>query len=82
MLLILYDETIADFYPASPFNLNIGNICALTIRIALTGTGLPLQFSRSSMTRDDGEQPIRLFAFLRFLLAEARSFSLGNQGHS
>jgi len=78
VLLVLYDEPIADFYPVSPFNLNADNTCALTLRIALTGDGLPLQFSRSSMTRDDGEQPIQLSAFLRFLLSEDRTLSLGN----
>jgi hypothetical protein len=82
VLLVLYDEPIADFYPVSPFNLNADNRCALTLRIALTGDGLPMQFSRSSMTRDDGEQPIQLFAFLRFLLAEDNSLILGNRGHS
>lgn len=82
VLLVLYDEPIADFYPVSPFNLNAESRCALTLRIALTGEGLPLQFSRSSMARDDGEQPIQLFAFLRFLLAEDKVLNLGNGGHS
>jgi hypothetical protein len=81
VLLVLYDEPIADFYPVSPFHLNADNTHALTLRLALTGDGLPLQFIRSSMTRDDGEQPIQLLAFLRFLLAEDRSLSLGNRGH-
>ncbi len=82
VLLVLYDEPIADFYPVSPYNLNANHTCALTLRIALTGEGLPLQFSRSSMTRKDGEQPIQLLAFLRFLLTEDRSLNLGNRGHS
>jgi hypothetical protein len=82
VLLVLYDEPIADFYPVSPFNLNADNTCALTLRIALTGDGLPLQLSRTSMIRNDGEQPIQLLAFLRFLLAKDRELSLGNQGHS
>ena len=82
VLLILYDEPIADFYPVSPFNLNTENTCALTLRIALTGDGLPLQLSRTSKARDDGEQPIQLFAFLRFLLTEDRALNLGNGAHS
>jgi hypothetical protein len=82
VLLVLYDEPIADFYPVAPFNLNADNTCALTLRIALTGEGLPLQFSRSSMTRDDGEQPIQLLAFLKFLLSENRSLRLGNRRQS
>jgi Beta-ketoacyl synthase, N-terminal domain len=55
---VLYDEPITDFYPAFPFNLNTDEMCALMLKIALTGVGLPLQFSQSSMTRDDGEQPV------------------------
>ena len=83
VLLVLYDEPIADFYPVSPFNNpNADNTYALTLRIALTGVGLPLQFSRTSMTRDDGEQPIQLLAFLRFLLTEDRALNLGNGEHS
>lgn len=81
-LLVLYDEPIADFYPISPFNLNAEFPCALALRIALSGDGLPLRFSRSSESRDDGEHPVQLLTFLRFLLAEEQSLSLGNQGHS
>jgi len=58
VLLVLFDEPITDFYPAFPFNLNTDEMCALMLKIALTGVGLPLQFSRSSITRDDGEQPV------------------------
>jgi hypothetical protein len=82
VLLILYDEPVADFYPVSPFNFNADNSYALTLRIALTGEGLPMQLSRSSMTRDDGEHPIQLLTFLRFLLAEDKSLRLGNREHS
>lgn len=81
VLLVLYDEPMADFYPVFPFNLNVDSTCALTLKIALTGEGLPLQFSRSSTARDDGEQPLQLLAFLRFLLAGDKSLILGNQGH-
>ena len=82
VLLILYDEPIPDFYPASPFNFNADKSYALTLRIALTGAGLPMQLSRSSMTRDDGEHPIQLLAFLMFLVAEDKSLRLGNREHS
>jgi len=81
VLLVLYDEPIADFYPVSPFNLDAKHMFALTLRIALTGEGLPMQFSRSTMSRDDGEQPLQLLAFLRFLLAEDKLLHLGNRGH-
>jgi hypothetical protein len=82
VLLVLYDEPVPDFYPVSPFNINSANTCALTLRITLTGDGLPLQFSRLSLARDDGEQPIQLLAFVRFLLTEDRALILGNCGHS
>lgn len=62
--------------------LRTNGIGVLTLKIALTGDSFPLQFSRSSMTRDDGKYPIQLFAFLKFLLAENRMLRLGNRGHS
>lgn len=79
--LVLYDEPIADFYPLSPFNLNAEFPCALSLKIALNGEGLPLRLYRSSESRDDGEHPVQLLAFLKFLLAEDKSLTLGNQGH-
>lgn len=82
VLMLLYDEPIADFYPIAPFNLNTSSPCVLALRIALTGDGLPLQFLRSPQPRDDGEHPVQLLNFLKFLLAGERSLSLGNQGHS
>lgn len=80
--LVLYDEPIADFYPVSPFNLDAEFPCALSLKIVLNGDGLPLRFYRSSGSRDDGEHPVQLLAFLRFLLADDKSLKLGNQGHS
>ncbi|MGZ8237632.1 MAG: beta-ketoacyl synthase chain length factor [Methylobacter sp.] len=82
VLIILYDEPIADFYPIAPFNLNSARPCVLALRIALSGDGLPLQFCRCTQSRDDGEHPVQLPVFLRFLIAEEQSLSLGNQGHS
>jgi hypothetical protein len=82
VLIILYDEPIADFYPIAPFNLNSPYPCVLALRIALAGDGLPLQLYRCTQSRDDGEHPVQLLMFLRFLLAEERSLSIGNQGHS
>lgn len=82
VLMILYDEPIDDFYPTAPFKLNMVFPCVLALRIALTGDGLPLQLRRSPESRDDGEHPVQLQAFLRFLLTEEKSLTLGNQGHS
>jgi hypothetical protein len=80
VLIILYDESIADFYPIAPFNLNAAFPCVLALRIALSG--LPLQIFHRAESRDDGEYPVQLLMFLRFLLAEEQSLSLGSQGHS
>jgi hypothetical protein len=80
VLIILYDEPIADFYPIASFNLNAAFPCVLALRIALSG--LPLQICRRAEFRDDGEHPVQLLMFLRFLLAEEQSLSLGSQGHS
>jgi hypothetical protein len=80
--LILYDEPIADFYPVSPFKLNAEFPCALSLRIGLQGKGLPMRFYRLSESRDDGEHPVQLLAFLRFFLSEDKSLHVGNQGHS
>jgi len=80
VLIILYDEPIADFYPIAPFNLNAAFPCVLALRIVLSG--LPLQIFHRAESRDDGEYPVQLLMFLRFLLAEEQSLSLGSQGHS
>jgi Beta-ketoacyl synthase, N-terminal domain len=82
VLIILYDEPMADFYPIAPFNLNATYPCALALRVSLTGDGLPLQFFYSAESRDDGEHTVQILALLRFLLTEEQSLSLGNQGHS
>ncbi len=81
VLLVLYDEPIADFYPVYPFNLNAESTCALTLRIALSGKGLPMQFSRLSIPHNDGEQPVQVLAFLGFLLGNDKVLNLGNRSH-
>lgn len=80
VLLVFYDEPIADFYPFAPFNLNAPIPVALALRVGLSGDGLPVRFYRSSESRDDGEHPVQLLAFLRFLLGDEQSLTLGNQG--
>jgi hypothetical protein len=82
VLLVLYDEPIVDFYPLSPFKLNAPTACVLALKIALAGEGQPLRFWRMPQTQDDGEQPLQLQAFLRFLLSEDTSLTLGNHRHS
>lgn len=81
VLLILYDEPIADFYPVAPYKLNSTYPCVLGLRIGLNVQGLPLTLSRSIQKREDGEQPVQLLAFIRFLLTGQAELKLGNEGH-
>jgi len=82
VLMILYDEPLADFYPTAPFNINVAFPCALALRITLSGDGQALRFCYSAHSRDDGEHPVQLLALIKFLLSEESSLSLGNSGHS
>jgi hypothetical protein len=82
VLVILYDEPIADFYPIAPFNLNLSFPCVLGLKVALTGAGLNLKLCRSIQPREDGEHPVQLLALIKFLLADEQIMRLGNQGHS
>jgi Beta-ketoacyl synthase, N-terminal domain len=82
VMIILYDEPIADFYPTAPFKLTMAFPCVLALRIALGGDGLAVQFCHSVASRDDGEHPAQILGLLRFLLARELSLSLGNHGHS
>ncbi len=59
VLLFLYDEPVADFYPLKPFNYELNFPCVLVSRMALAGQGLPLQFYRSSEVRGDGEHLVQ-----------------------
>jgi len=78
VLIVLYDEPIADFYPTAPFNLNSAEPCVLALRLALSGAGLSLSLNRSTDTRDVGEHSVQLLAFLNFLLADEQVLNLGN----
>ncbi|MFU8789757.1 MAG: beta-ketoacyl synthase chain length factor, partial [Methylobacter sp.] len=82
VLMVLYDEPLADFYPSLPCALNAPAICALALRVSLSGNGLPLRFSRSATPRDDGEQALQIIAFLKFLVADDKALALGNHRHS
>jgi hypothetical protein len=76
VLVILYDEPVANFYPIAPFNLNAVP-CVLALRITLIGEGLPLSLSRATDSRDAGEHSVQLQAFLKFLLADEQTVDLG-----
>ncbi len=81
VLLVLYDEALPDFFPFAPYRLNTDVSCALALRIASAGPGLAMRFCRSSAARDDGEQPIQLLAFVKFLVSDDESLILGNRRH-
>lgn len=82
VLMVLYDEPLSDFYPSLPFALNAPTLCALALKISLTGNGLPLRFCRSAAHRDDGEHALQMLSFLKFLVADDKSLALGNHRHS
>jgi hypothetical protein len=82
VLLVLYDEPLSDFYPSLPFALNAPAVCALALKISLSGSGLALQFNRSSARRGDGEQALQIFSFIKFLVADEQTLALGNHRHS
>ncbi|MDO9047164.1 MAG: beta-ketoacyl synthase chain length factor [Methylobacter sp.] len=82
VLIVLYDEPLADFYPSLPFALNAPAICALALKVSLTGSGLPLRFCRTPAHRDDGEQALQILSFIKFLVADDKALVLGNHRHS
>ncbi|MDO9140437.1 MAG: hypothetical protein Q7U38_08950, partial [Methylobacter sp.] len=65
-------------YPSLPFALNAPAMCALALRISLTGHGLPLRLCQSAMQRDDGEQALQMLSFIKFLIADDKALALGN----
>ncbi|MGZ5000160.1 MAG: beta-ketoacyl synthase chain length factor [Methylomonas sp.] len=81
VLLVYYDEPLPAFFPTAPFALNLSFPCALALRLALAGEGVQMQFGRSSFARHDGEQPLQLPAFIKFLVSESRRLESGNHDH-
>ncbi|MEI6707305.1 MAG: beta-ketoacyl synthase chain length factor [Methylococcales bacterium] len=77
VLIVFYDEPVADFFPIAPFNLSAAP-CVLALRIALSGEGLPLSFCRATEYRDIGEHSVQLRTLLEFLLADEQVLHLGN----
>lgn len=67
VLLVFYDESLPAFYPSSPYRLSSDTSCALALLMARSGAGQALTLSSSSSTGNDGEQPVQLPAFIRFL---------------
>jgi len=81
VLLVFYDEALVDFYPSAPFKLTADQSCALALRIAKSGEGAALTLSSSPMSGDDGEQPLQLPAFIRFLAGPQAKLMLKTPRH-
>lgn len=82
VLVLLYDEPIAEFYPVEPYNLNSDHPCVIALKLARSGAGLALSFQFSGKNKNDGEQPAQLLTFIQYLLGNERELHLGNPGHS
>lgn len=82
VLMVLYDEPLVEFYPSAPYQLTSKRSCAVGLRIAKTGSGLPLQFSCLPATGDDGEQPLQIPLLIRFLTQTQEKLTLRTLRHS
>ena len=82
VLILLYDEPIASFYPVAPFKLNSAFPCVAGLRVSFKGQGIRLTLERSFQNRTDGEHPLQIMALIEFLLSDAESLTLGNLGHT
>ena len=81
VLLVFYDEPLADFYPSAPYKLSSDESCALALRIAKGGEGQALTLSSSAINGDDGEQAVQLPAFIRFLAGPQAKLLLKSPRH-
>jgi hypothetical protein len=82
VLLVFYDEPLVDFYPSLPFKLSTDESRALALRIAKSGEGQKMRMSSLPVTGNDGEQPLQLMAFIRFLTEPQAHLTLKTFRHS
>jgi hypothetical protein len=82
VLLVFYDAPLVDFYPSAPFKLATDETRALALRIAKSGEGQRLKMSSLPLTGNDGEQPLQLMAFIRFLAGPQAQLTLKTPRHS
>jgi len=82
VLLVFYDEPMVDFYPFAPFKLSADESRALALRIAKSGEGQAVKMSSLPLTGNDGEQPVQLPAFIRFLEEPQARLTLKTPRHS
>lgn len=67
VLLVFYDEPLPDFYPSEPFKLSANESRALALLVSKSGEGQRLSMTSSRLSGQDGEQPVQLPVFIRFL---------------
>ena len=82
VLLVFYDEPLIDFYPYEPFQLSADETQALALRISTSGTGQALRIFSTPSTGYDGEQPVQLPVFIRFLAGPQASLKFKTPRHS
>jgi hypothetical protein len=82
VLLVYYDEPLVDFYPSAPFKLSTDESCALALLLAKSGEGQRLKMSSLPLTGNDGEQPVQLMTFIRFLTGSQAQLTLKTFRHS
>jgi hypothetical protein len=82
VLIVFYDEPVVPFYPTAPYQLSVDGRYALALRVGITGVGLPLLFYPSPEVGADGEQPLQVPAFIRFLDEPIRQLKIRTPRHS
>ncbi len=80
VLLVFYDAVLPDFFPTPGYASSLAYPCAAALRLALNGPGLALALAPAYSTRQDGEQPLQLPAFIEFLAGDRSYLDLGNGG--
>ncbi|WNB75065.1 beta-ketoacyl synthase chain length factor [Methylomonas koyamae] len=80
VLLVFYDTVLPNFFPTPGYASSLAYPCAAALRLALDGPGLALAFAPADSTRQDGEQPLQLPAFIEFLAGDRSHLDLGNGG--
>ncbi len=81
-LIIFYDEPLVSFYPSEPFQLSSEQSCAVALKIAKAGDGLPLRFSQVKGQGYDGEQALQVPMLINFLADPEQSLLIHTARHN
>jgi len=82
VLIVLYDEPLVEFYPATPYKLSSDSCCAIALRISKVGLGTTINFSCQKQTGDDGEQPFQVPLLVKFLSEQHNNLLVHTPRHS